>query len=264
MLITLTTDFGYIDPFAGIMKGVIARINPDARVIDITHGVPPQTVIAGALVLRHSIDYFPPGTIHVVVVDPGVGSSRRPLLVRCENFSLIGPDNGVLSFTLETHKPVSVVELSNREYQLHPTSRTFHGRDIFAPAAAHLSGGADPASFGAPVMDFVRLNWPGVTRTGESMAGRVVYIDGFGNLFTTIRADDLAGYHDHEITVLIRDTTIHGISPTYASAQAPGLVALINSWGLLEIAAPNGSAAQQSGARIGDDVQIRSRSAQET
>src|ERR1051325_11087250 len=155
MRITLTTDFGYIDPFVGIMKGVIAGINPDVQVVDATHGVPPQNLIAGALVLRHSVDYFPSGTIHVVVVDPGVGTARRPILIECEHMYLIGPDNGVLSLALETHKAVRTVELSNQTYQLYPTSNTFHGRDIFAPAAAHVSRGVDPGSFGEQVENLV-------------------------------------------------------------------------------------------------------------
>lgn len=257
MLITLTTDFGYTDPFVGIMKGVIARISPHARVVDITHGVPPQDITAGALALRHSVDYFPPGTIHVVVVDPGVGSARRPLLFRCEDIYLIGPDNGVLSLALESHKAVSVIELSNPEYHLRPTSRTFHGRDIFAPAAAHLSRGVDPAEFGAPVNDFVRLERPAITKAGASISGKVVYIDGFGNLFTTVSEEDLADYGTEKVDVSIGNATIHGISSAYASPGSFRLVAIINSWGLLEIAARNGNAAQLLGAAIGDTVQVR-------
>src|ERR1044071_3028033 len=212
MLITLTTDFGHTDPFVGIMKGVIAGLNPSVRVIDITHGIPPQDLMAGALVLRHSVAYFPPGSVHVVVVDPGVGTTRRPLLVQCADFFLIGPDNGVLRLALEANEPVSIVELSNLEYHLHPTSSTFHGRDIFAPVAAHLSRAVDPAKFGPQVHDFVRLGWPPIVKTSESIAGQVVYIDGFGNLFTTIREADLAQYGKEKLAVTIRDVTINGVS----------------------------------------------------
>src|SRR4029450_1954680 len=134
MIITLTTDFGYKDSFVGIMKGVIAGINPQARVIDITHGIPPQDILAGALTLRHSVKYFPPGTIHVAVVDPGVGSARRPLLLECEGNYFIGPDNGVLSLAVENIRSAQIVQLSNPTYHLYPTSTTFHGRDIFASA----------------------------------------------------------------------------------------------------------------------------------
>src|SRR5215467_14046965 len=137
MLITLTTDFGSADPFVGIMKGVIAGIHADAQVVDISHGVPPQDLVAGALILRHSVPYFPCGTIHVVVVDPGVGSERRPLLIQCDGNYFVGPDNGVLSLALEGRNPTRIIHLSNPVYHLQPTSTTFHGRDIFAPAAAY-------------------------------------------------------------------------------------------------------------------------------
>jgi len=141
MLITLTTDFGHRDPFVGIMKGVIAGINPKAQVIDLTHGIPPQDVMAAALALRHSVAYFPRDSIHVVVVDPGVGGSRRPLLIESAGNYFIGPDNGVLSLATAAAESLQVFELSNPDYRLEPTSATFHGRDIFAPAAAHLSLG---------------------------------------------------------------------------------------------------------------------------
>jgi len=257
MLITLTTDFGYTDPFVGIMKGVIATINPDVRVVDVTHGVPQQNLIAGALVLHHSVDYFPSGTIHVVVVDPGVGTARRPILIECEDMYLIGPDNGVLSLALETHKAVRTVELSNQTYQLYPTSNTFHGRDIFAPAAAHVSRGVDPGSFGEQVENLVSLEWPAPVRSEDSMAGQVVYIDGFGNLFTTISGKDLTQDENQEITIAIGNATIHGIARAYGSAGSRRFVAVVNSWGFLEIAAPNGNAAQILGAQIGDNVQVR-------
>jgi S-adenosylmethionine hydrolase len=138
MVITLTTDFGLQDSFVGIMKGVIAGINPQAEPIDLTHGIPPQDVLAGALTLRHAVRYFPTGTIHVAVVDPGVGGARRPLLIECNGNFFIGPDNGLLSLALENRDPARIVELTNPAYHLHPTSRTFHGRDIFAPVAAHV------------------------------------------------------------------------------------------------------------------------------
>ena len=257
MLITLTTDFGYIDPFVGIMKGVIAGINPDVQVVDVTHGVPPQNLIAGALVLRHSVDYFPAGTIHVVVVDPGVGSTRRPVLIQCRDMYLIGPDNGVLSLALESHNPIRIVELSNRKFQLQPRSNTFHGRDIFAPAAAHLSRGVDAGNFGAAVDNFVRLELAPAIRNGDSLEGQIVYIDGFGNLFTTISGQDLTNHDMERITVRIGDTTIDGISRAYVAGETRRFVAVINSWGLVEVAVPNGNAAQLLGAGIGDKVQVQ-------
>ena len=159
-LITLTTDFGYKDPFVGIMKGVLVGINPDCRIIDLSHEVPPQDPMAGALVLRCSAPYFPKGTIHVVVVDPGVGTNRRPLLIESEGHFFIGPDNGVLSFALEGKEVGQIIELSNGIYHLKPTSTTFHGRDIFAPVAAYLSLGIPAQDFGTRVKDFTRLLGP--------------------------------------------------------------------------------------------------------
>jgi S-adenosylmethionine hydrolase len=150
-IITLTTDFGLKDPWAGIMKGVILSINPGARVVDITHFVTPQNIIEGAFILSQSCPRFPAGTIHVAVVDPGVGGKRNPILVETEGFFLIGPDNGLFSLVLEKERVKRVIRLTRREYFLPDVSTTFHGRDIFAPVAAHLSLGVDPASFGEPL-----------------------------------------------------------------------------------------------------------------
>src|SRR5688572_20975548 len=169
MLITLTTDFGYQDSFVGIMKGVIAGINPQALVIDITHGIPAHDIRAAALSLQHSVGYFPPRTIHVAVVDPGVGSTRRPVLIECAENYFIGPDNGVLSLAVANRAPIRVVHLANSAYQRHPTGTTFHGRDIFAPAAAHLSLGVPPDVFGEALVDFVQLALPGIVRRGGSI-----------------------------------------------------------------------------------------------
>src|SRR5215208_586879 len=151
MLITLSTDFGYIDPFVGIMKGVIYSTNPQAKIVDLTHGIAPQSVLAGALMLRHSVNYFPPGTIHVAVVDPEVGSTRKPLLIESNGSFFIGPDNGIWSLALAERDVARVIHLSNRNYHLKPTSATFHGRDIFAPVAAHLSLGTTAEAFGEPL-----------------------------------------------------------------------------------------------------------------
>jgi S-adenosyl-L-methionine hydrolase (adenosine-forming) len=256
MLITLTTDFGYTDPFVGIMKGVIYGINPQAQVIDLSHGIPAQNIMAAALVLRQSARYFPPGTIHVAVVDPGVGSTRRPLLMELEESYFIGPDNGVLSLVIEEKTPGRIIHLSNRVYQLQPTSATFHGRDIFAPAAAYLSRGVAPETFGETIRDFARLTWPAVIKTGTMIKGEIVYIDGFGNLSTNIGTDDLKELTRHNPTITLRDLTIFGLSRNYAGVEQDKYVALINSWGLLEIAIYRGNAQQRSGAIIGDQVQV--------
>lgn len=256
MLITLTTDFGYQDPFVGIMKGVILSINPQAQVIDLSHGVPAQDVFFGALLIQHAVRYFPPRTIHVVVVDPGVGSSRNPLLIECEGTYLLGPDNGVLSLALAEKRPRRIIRLTNATYQLQPTSATFHGRDIFAPAAAHLALGTAPEMLGQPADNLIRLTWPQLVKTERTIKGQIVYIDAFGNLFTNIRADDLASARQYKLRIILGHLSIHGLAQNYAAVEPGDYVALINSWGLLEIAVYKGHAQKRSGALIGDRVEV--------
>jgi len=256
MLITLTTDFGYTDPFVGIMKGVIYRINPQAQVVDLSHGIPAQNIMAAALVLRQATPYFPRGTIHVVVVDPGVGSTRLPLLMEFEESYCIGPDNGVLSLVMEEKTPGRVIHLSNPAYKLQPTSATFHGRDIFAPAAAYLSRGVAPETFGETIKDFARLTWPAVIKTGTTIKGEIVYIDGFGNLSSSIGANDLKELPGHKLRIKLHDLSIHGLAANYAAVEQHKYLALVNSWGLLEIAVYKGSAQKRSGATIGDKVEV--------
>jgi S-adenosylmethionine hydrolase len=254
MLITLTTDFGHRDPFVGIMKGVIAGINPKAQVIDLTHGIPPQDVMAAALALRHSVAYFPRDSIHVVVVDPGVGGSRRPLLIESAGNYFIGPDNGVLSLTTAAAESLQVFELSNPDYRLEPTSATFHGRDIFAPAAAHLSLGVTPSAFGCKLASFTRLRVPKVMQSHNRLEGEVVYVDGYGNLFTNIDEHDLTGLPLGKLTIGVGARVIHGLAPSYDSVKTNELAALVNSWGMLEIAAYKGNAQQNCGVKVGDKV----------
>lgn len=256
-LITLITDYGYKDPFVGTMKGVIFGINPDCRIIDLSHGVPPQDLLAGALVLRCSVPYFPRGTVHLAVVDPGVGTNRRPLLIESEGHFFIGPDNGVLSFATEGKNLDQIVELSNGTYHLKPTSTTFHGRDIFAPVAAYLSLGIPAEDFGAPVKDFTRLPWPRVAKTGFSIQGEIIYIDSFGNLITNIHERDLTERRLEDVRISVGALTIDGLQPNYASGDGRGYAALINSWGLLELSLYKGNAHLNSGAKIGDKVHIR-------
>jgi S-adenosyl-L-methionine hydrolase (adenosine-forming) len=257
MLITLTTDFGYADPYVGIMKGVISRIDPQARMVDLSHGVPAQDIMAAALLLRHSLQYFPRGTIHIAVVDPGVGSARRPLLVEADGNYFIGPDNGVLSLAITRGgRPSRIIHLSNTIYYLRPTSATFHGRDIFAPVAAYLSLGIAPEAFGETINDCVELHWPTILRTETTIEGQIVYIDGFGNLFTNIGADDLEKLSRRPLRITVRDLTILGLADNYAAVEPGKYVTLINSWGLLEIAIYKESAKRRSGAIVGDKVEV--------
>jgi S-adenosylmethionine hydrolase len=256
MVITLTTDFGYQDPFVGIMKGVILGINPQARIIDLSHGIAPQDIAAAALMLRHAVSYFPAKTIHVAVVDPGVGSERHPLLIESLGCYLIGPDNGVLSLALHGRKPDYAVRLSNPNYHLKPTSATFHGRDIFSPVAAHLSLGIPPPAFGECVEEFIKLRLPVVRKSARSLEGEILYIDRFGNLFTNIEEGDLAGLARDDLTISFGTVTIRGLTAHYSAVRDGHYVALINSWGLLEIAAYQDSAQKRTGAKIGDKIQI--------
>src|SRR5262245_6027308 len=233
MLITLTTDFGYTDPVVGIMKGVIYRINPHAQVVDLSHGIPAQNIMAAALVLRQATPYFPRGPFHVVLVVHGVGSTRLPLLMEHVASYFIGPENGVLMLVMEERTPGRVIHLSNPAYQLQPTSATFHGRDIFAPAAAYLSRGVAPETFGETIKDFARLTWPAVIKTGTTIKGEIVYIDGFGNLSTSMSADDLKELPGHKLRVTLRDLSIPGLTANYAAVEQDKYLALINSWVLL-------------------------------
>lgn len=257
MLITLTSDFSLHDSFVGIMKGVILGINPGATVVDLTHGIPPQDIVAGALTVRHASNYFPRGTIHVVVVDPGVGSGRRPLLIECDGSYFIGPDNGVLSLAIGDKEPAQIVTLSNRAYHLKPTSTTFHGRDIFAPAAAHVSLGVTPVELGESSATFVRLALSKPLRRPDEIVGEIIYIDHFGNLYTNIDQHDLRGMADTEPEIVLGAVHIAGVAAHYAAGGTDKFVAVVNSWGLLEIAVYRGNAAQASGAIIGDAVKLR-------
>jgi hypothetical protein len=256
MLITLTTDFGYQDSFVGIMKGVIYTINPAVQVIDLTHGVPPQNILAGALILQHSIRYFPPGTIHVVVVDPGVGSSRHPILIELDGSYYIGPDNGVLSLAFERQRPSSITLLSKTDFHLHPTSNTFHAREIFAPVAAHLSLGVAPAEFGEKLASVIELTIPKLVRRGHIIDAEILYIDGFGNLFVNIRERELAGLEKERLRISLGPIEVGGLSTNYSALGNGEFVCVFNSWGLLEIALNKGSARQRTGAKIGDKVTI--------
>ncbi|HEY3166142.1 MAG TPA: SAM-dependent chlorinase/fluorinase [Candidatus Binatia bacterium] len=256
MLITLTTDFGYQDSFVGIMKGVIAGLNPQVHVVDVTHGIPPQDILAGALTLRHAVRYFPRGSIHVAVIDPGVGSVRRPLLIEWDGNYFIGPDNGVLSLAVENIESTQIVHLSNPAYHLKQTSTTFHGRDIFAPAAAHLSLGVPATAFGEPLTNIVRVSLPEIARKKRRLEGEIVYIDHFGNLFTNIREHDLTGLPRNKLDIVVRSVTIRGLSQNYASAGVGELLAVVNSWDMLEIAVYKDNAQKRIGAKIGDKVEI--------
>jgi len=255
-IITLLTDFGTSDPFVGVMKGVILGINPWARCIDLTHAIAPQQIRGGALALRSAVPFFPAGTVHVAVVDPGVGSARRPILIEAEGGFLVGPDNGVLSLAAATLQRREARLIENERFFRQPVSHTFHGRDIFAPVAAHLSRGVMPAEFGPSLESTVELVLPAVRRSDSTLSGEVVYVDHFGNLVTNIAADALASFPAKTLSVTIKDTRVAGPVTAYAAVPQGTALAVVGSWGVLEVAVRNGNAAQMFAAGPGTPVTV--------
>ncbi len=268
-VITLTTDFGVSDHYVGVMKGVILSINPRATIVDITHQVQPQRVEEGAFLLGAAWPHFPPGSVHVVVVDPGVGTDRPALALSTPSAFFVGPDNGVLSAALpdsarprglrplprsvELPEGYNAVAISNPGYLRQPVSATFHARDVFAPVAAHLSLGASLDSFGVKASTMRALPpFKAVRKSDGTLEGRVVHIDQFGNLITTIRGTDIA---KSDVTVEIAGASIHGIARTYGTGEE--MVAVIGSSGYLEIALPLGSAEQLLDAELDAPVGVR-------
>src|SRR5262245_21477138 len=244
-IITLLTDFGTADAYVGIMKGVALGICPAARLVDLTHEVPPQAIRLGALVLRSAVDFFPPGTVHLAVVDPGVGTARTPVLVVTERGSLVGPDNGLLAPAAAALGVRAVHRLAREQYFRHPVSDTFHGRDIFAPVAAHLAAGTAPASFGPALPALQPLALPEPRSAAGAVHGEVVYVDRFGNLVTNIPASALASFRHQSLSVRIAGMTISPLAPAYAAAAPGAPVALIGSWRTLEVAVRDGNAAER-------------------
>lgn len=262
MIITLTTDFGLTDGYVGAMKGVMLSIAPEARLVDISHEIGPGNIRQAAFVLSSVTPYFPEGTIHVAVVDPGVGSARRAIAARTSRAILIAPDNGLLSLCL-ADQPAEIRQLVNPRYHLPQVSATFHGRDIFAPVAAHLATGAAFDDLGPPVTDAVTLALPAVIRDAEGVwRGEVLHVDRFGNLITNFfhfppSTFCLPPSAFHLLAIEIGQHRIYGLARTYAD-RAPGeLLALIGSSGYLEIAVRDGNAAQVLGAQVGDAVLVR-------
>ncbi|MCX8071815.1 MAG: SAM-dependent chlorinase/fluorinase [Candidatus Binatia bacterium] len=263
-IVTLLTDFGSADPYVGIMKGVILARARDAAIVDLTHEIPPQQVLLGALALRSAVRFFPAGTIHVAVVDPGVGSERRALAIASGGQVFLGPDNGLLTLAAARNQREQVRVLANRSLFLHPVSNTFHGRDIFAAVAGHLLAGVDFSELGPEVQDPIELDLPRPAPAGSALVGRVLYVDRFGNLITNFDAASLAHFAPERLWFRIRNSWIHGLVPTYASLPAGGLGALFGSWELVEIAQRNGNAQRLLQAGVGDEVVATERDAHAT
>jgi S-adenosylmethionine hydrolase len=259
-IITLTTDFGLIDGYVAAVKGVILSINPQATLIDITHQIPSQNINQAAFVLSTAYNYFPPQTVHLIIIDPGVGTKRRAIILKTPQYYFIAPDNGILSYIirklstkLELKSGLAAVAITNPKYWRSPVSYTFHGRDIFAPVAAHLSLGVPIKKFGETISSITILPLAEIHRAPDgTLFGQIIHIDSFGNLITNIEETDLP---EGEMIILIGSQTIKGLSRTYA--EGGKLVALIGSSGYLEIALREGNAATYFGAKIGSEVAIR-------
>ncbi len=255
-LITFTTDFGLSDHFVGTMKGVVAGIAPQARVVDITHDIAPYNVTEAAFVIAEAWPYFPKGTVHVVIVDPGVGSSRRPILAEAGGHFFVAPDNGVLSLVFEAaaHK---VRVISNPKFMRREISRTFHGRDVFAPAAAHLAKGAKAPAFGKLIHDYVRTwNAKPAPKGKDSWRGAILKVDRFGNLITNFALGDFAGINTRRFEVRLGDKIIDRLALTYAETEVGDVFVIVGSSGYLEIAANQASAAEIAGCRAGASVEL--------
>jgi S-adenosyl-L-methionine hydrolase (adenosine-forming) len=256
-IVSLLTDFGERDGFVGIMKGVVLGICPDARLVDLSHEVAPQDVMGAALVLRNAIGHFPPGTIHLGVVDPGVGTARRPILIETERFVLIGPDNGLLSLAAEQASVRQVVHLDRPQWFLPSLSSTFHGRDVFAPVAGHCASGVEPRELGSRLEGFERLSLAAPRWLDDAIEAQVIHVDRFGNLTCNLRHDEFASSLATGVSISVGGVQISGISQHYSTVREGKPVALWNSWGYLEIAIRNGSAARHLRSRIGDRVQLK-------
>lgn len=255
-MITLLTDFGTADNFVGVMKGVIASIAPEAKVIDVTHGILPQQVKQGRWVLSQSWRWFPQGTVHLAVVDPGVGGERRALAVQAGGHYFVGPDNGLLSDAIGA-PGAKAREITNRAWMLEQVSATFHGRDVFAPAAARLATGARFASAGPLVSDPLWLGEGGPTRTGKRFwVGEVVHVDRFGNLITNLICSAIPDLEVRPAIFRAGFREIAGLSPNYGAGRPDEPIALIGSHGGVELAVNGGSAERSLGMSLGAPVEV--------
>jgi hypothetical protein len=256
-IITLTSDFGIGSRYVAAMKGVILSINPRVRLVDLSHNVPPQDIRRGAIVLAETAPYFPAGTIHVAIVDPGVGTARRILYAQIGQQQFIAPDNGLLSRLADREPTGKIISLDEPRFWLPRVSATFHGRDIMAPVAARLSLGLSPDELGQPVDDLVRLPAPEVQKVANKIAGEVIEADSFGNLITNITREMLVDVPtDEQVTIVCDEHTTHGIFATYSDQPAMTLIALVGSGNRLELAIVGESAAAMLGIGVGMPVTV--------
>ncbi len=254
-VIALLTDFGLKDPYVGVMKGVILSVNPDARIIDLSHDLPSQGVLEAYFLLSNTYRYFPKGTIFLAVVDPGVGTDRAILAVETEKYVFLAPDNGLLGFLEKDGAVRRIIRVTNRKYFLEPLSNTFHGRDIFAPAAAHLSAGVELEQLGEETNRMERIEAPSPKTTREGViVGEVATIDRFGNLVTNIPGSRLGP--DDRFEVRVGRLVVRHFARAYAEGKKGKAFAIVGSTGNLEIAVNKGSAQKLTGAKAGDAVKV--------
>jgi S-adenosylmethionine hydrolase len=253
-LITLLTDFGYSDPFVGVMKGVILNICPEVRIVDITHNIGPQNIDEAAFKLKSSYSYFPKGTIHTVVVDPGVGTDRAVLGVQTDRYTFLAPDNGILKTIFQENPDCQVYRITNPDYFLPNVSRTFHGRDVFAPAAAHLARGVPLSEMGEMTREYVKGEVESCQVTGNRIEGKIVAFDRFGNGITNIEEDKI--YPTKKMRVEIKDFKFDRFSQSYGEVSEGEPLAIIGSSGTIEIAVNQQSAKEKFDLRLGESVRI--------
>jgi len=256
-VITLLTDFGTKDHYVASMKGTILNINSRCTLIDITHHITPHDIKEGAFILGNAYSSFPKGTIHLSVVDPGVGGSRKPILIVTTNYFFVGPDNGLFTFALKREKVEKAVALTNQNYFFSQMSNTFHGRDLFAPVAAYLSLGVKPEAFGPALNSWVELDF-GKTRIREGrLIGEILHIDAFGSLISNIGNEQLFHFvKDHSFVIRVGKRTIRGLKKGYWEGKRNEAMALIGSGGFLEISAREGNAQKVLRVKKGDQVTI--------
>jgi S-adenosylmethionine hydrolase len=253
-MITLTSDFGLKDPYVAEMKGVILTINPKATLIDITHDIEKFNIRMAAFMLASAAPYFPEGTVHLAVVDPGVGTQRRAILIQTKKGFFVGPDNGILILAAQSQGIEHVYQLTNPKFMLPKISSTFHGRDIFAPAAAHLEKGVKPIEFGPEINDPIKPGFAKVKRRNSSLIGEVMHIDGFGNIITNINEKLVQNYAKKVNVELPSISLILTVGKAYAQAKPKEPIVLIGSHGFMEIALNQGSAAEKFHAKAGDKI----------
>lgn len=254
-VITLTTDFGLTDPFVGVMKGVILNLLPNARIIDITHAIEPQDIRQAALVLESAHSYFPKNTVHLVVVDPQVGSERRPIAVKTKSAVFVGPDNGVLTPVIDSAS--KVYELTKSNYFLKSPSFTFHGRDVFAPAVAWIAKGTPLSKMGQKISDPHILEFPQPRVQENTITGEIIYIDRFGNCISNISGEFLRALKTESMTLRIGNRRIHGVASHYSQLKSKEIGCLMNSWDRLEIFCRDDNAQNKLKCRVGTIIKIK-------